>query len=86
MIKIVYAPRFVRDLDKLERDLQEEALEKIKSFYNFRNHKQLKVHKLHGPLKNRYSFSINYDYRIVFIFLSKSKAVFLSIGNHDIYK
>lgn len=86
MIKIVYAPRFIRELGKLEKDLQEEALEKIKSFCNFRNHKQLKTHKLHGPLKNRYSFSINYGYRIVFNFRSKREVVFLSIGNHDIYK
>ena len=86
MIKIVYAPRFVHELGKLERDLQEEVLEKIKSFYNFSNHKQLKVHKLHGHLKNRYSFSVNYEYRIVFNFISKREVVFLSIGDHGIYK
>lgn len=86
MIEIIYAPRFVRELGKLERKLQEESLEKIKSFCNPRNHKQLKVHKLHGPLKNRYSFSINYEYRIVFNFQSKKEVIFLSIGNHDIYK
>lgn len=86
MIKIIYAPRFIRELGKLERGLQGEVLEKIRSFRDPRNHKQLQVHKLHGPLKDRYSFSINYGYRIVFNFLSKSEAVFLSIGNHDVYK
>ena len=86
VIKIIYAPSFGREFIKLGKHLQEEAFEKIKSFQDPKNHKQLKVHKLHGHLKNRYSFTVNYQYRIVFNFLSKNEAVFLSVGDHDVYK
>jgi len=86
VIKVIYAPRFVREFSKLERGLQEEGLKKIKLFQNPKNHGRLKVHKLHGPLKDRYSFSLNYQYRVVFNFLSKDEVVFLAVGNHDVYK
>lgn len=85
-MEIVYAPRFVRELGKLEGAVQREALEKIKLFRDPKNHRQLKVHKLHGRLSDRYSFSVNYEYRIVFNFLSKKEVVFLSMGDHDVYK
>jgi len=86
VIKIIYAPRFVREFAKLEKGLQEEALRKIKLFQSLKNHGRLKVHKPHGPLKNRSSFSVNYQYRIVFFFRSKDEAVFLVVGNHNVYK
>lgn len=81
-------PSFLRALKKLHPALQEEALEKIELFGNTKNHKQLKVHKLKGELKNRHSFSVNYQYRILFQYLDKTKkeAVLLIIGDHDVYK
>lgn len=83
---IVYTPQFVRMLRKLERTLQEEAVEKIELFEKDRAHTQLKVHKLKGKLKNRYSFSVNYQTRIVYTPLSKTEVAFLAIGDHDVYK
>lgn len=84
-IKIHFKPTFVRGFKKMEKNLQEEALEKIELFKDAKNHKQLKVHKLHGVLANRYSFSVNYRFRIVFVYLSKSEAVLLAIGDHEVY-
>ncbi len=45
----------------------------------------LRTHKLSGKLKNLYSFSIEYDFRIVFYFTKDNpvKAVFVDIGTHD---
>ena len=86
MITVVYLPSFIRSFNKLENDLQEEVLEKTELFKREKNHAYLKVHKLHGLLKNRFSFSINYKTRIVFSYLSKTEVAFLAIGNHDIYK
>jgi len=86
VIKIIYTPRFVREFSKLDSAIQVEAHEKIKLFQDPQNHKGLKVHKLHGPLKNFLSFSANYQYRVVFSFLSKNEVVLLMIGNHDVYK
>lgn len=83
---ISYTPSFVRHFNTLENDLQEEVLEKIELSKHPNNHKMLKVRKLTGPLKNRYSFSVNYRIRIVFIYLNKEDALLLAIGTHDIYR
>lgn len=84
---VFYTPSFIRMLDALPDALKEEALEKIDLFRNPNNHRQLKVHKLGGRLKNRYSFSVNYKIRIVFGYSkSNSKEALLhAIGDHDIY-
>jgi mRNA-degrading endonuclease YafQ of YafQ-DinJ toxin-antitoxin module len=86
MVNIVYTPSFVRQFKNLPKDLMEEVYEKINLFKNEKNHKALKVHKLKGRLSGRYGFSVNYKYRIVFIFTTKKEATFLAIGDHDIYK
>jgi mRNA interferase YafQ len=86
MLKIIYAPSFVRQFKKLPDNLKEEILEKIDIFKNISNHKTLKVHKLNGQYKNCYSFSVNYDYRIVFQYENKKEIALLVIGDHDIYK
>ena len=84
-MKISFLPVFVKKFNKLESALQEEVFEKIKLFKDTKNHKQLKVHKLNGVLSGRYSFSVNYKTRIVFTYLSKTEAVLLSIGDHEVY-
>lgn len=85
-MKISFLPVFVKKFNKLESALQEEALEKIELFKDNKNHKQLKVHKLHGILAGRYSFSVNYQTRIVFLYLSKNEAILLAVGDHEVYK
>lgn len=81
---ISYKPSFVRQFNKLDPKLQEETLEKIDLLKKHKNHPLLKVHKLHGHLKERYSFSVNYKTRIVFTYVSK-EVVLLAIGDHAIY-
>jgi mRNA-degrading endonuclease YafQ of YafQ-DinJ toxin-antitoxin module len=85
-MNIAYTPQFVRMFRKLERALQEEAVEKIELFEENPNHLQLKAHKLKGKLKNRYSFSVNYQIRIIYTPISGDEVAFLAIGDHDIYK
>ncbi|MBK5215892.1 MAG: type II toxin-antitoxin system mRNA interferase toxin, RelE/StbE family [Candidatus Pacebacteria bacterium] len=85
-MEILYKPTFIRQLNKLNEDLQEEVLEKIGLFNNKDNHVLLKVHKLHGELKEFYSFSVNYKIRIVFIWSDNNKVILVSIGDHDVYK
>ncbi|MDP3771954.1 MAG: type II toxin-antitoxin system mRNA interferase toxin, RelE/StbE family [bacterium] len=46
----------------------------------------LKTHKLHGKLKDFYSFSVDRKTRIVFRLVGRAKAVFLDVGSHDIYQ
>lgn len=43
----------------------------------------LKTHKLSGKLKDYWSFSVEYDLRVVFYFEDDETAVFVDIGTHD---
>lgn len=47
---------------------------------------RLKTHRLKGKLKNFWSFSITYSYRILFKLTTKNNVIFYDIGNHDIYQ
>ena len=46
---------------------------------------QSKTHKLSGKLKQQWSFTVEYDIRVVFYFTKDKpvKAVFTDIGKHD---
>jgi plasmid maintenance system killer protein len=76
----------VRQINKLDVDLQDEAIEKIELFKHVHNHRLIAVHKLKGRLVGRYSFSVNFKYRIVFKYCSKTEVVLLAIGDHKIYR
>lgn len=86
-MEVFFAPAFVRQLKSLSVGLQEEALEKIEMFGNLKNHRKLKVHKLRGRLKGRYSFSVNFSTRIIFCYLKTKlkEACLLAIGDHEVY-
>lgn len=86
MIGIIYSPFFIRKFNKLENDLQEDVTQKIDLFKDRKNHKMLKVHKLHGRFAGRFGFSVNYKFRIAFRYVTKNEALLLDIGDHDIYK
>ena len=84
---IFLKPRFSKLFQELPNDLQKEVLEKLELFRNPANHKVLRVHKLHGKMKDCYSFSITYSLRVVFRYEDKTKssAVLLAIGDHEVY-
>jgi mRNA-degrading endonuclease YafQ of YafQ-DinJ toxin-antitoxin module len=43
----------------------------------------LKTHKLSGKFKEYWSFSVEYDQRVLFYFNESENAVFVDIGSHD---
>ena len=87
-MEVSFTPGFLRMLKVLPDALREEAIEQIESFKNPTNHERLKVHKLTGRLKGRYGFSVNYNTRIVFCYLTTKpkEALLLAIGDHDVYR
>ena len=87
-LEVRYKPSFLREFKKLETALQEEVREKLILFASPKNHTTLHVHKLHGLLTGRWSFSVNYRYRIVFTYEDKKKSivVLLAIGDHKVYQ
>lgn len=86
MLTVLYKPTFVRQYKKLPEALQQEVKEKIAIFQKNPNHPFLKTHKLKGKLKGFLSFSVNYAYRIIFLYESKNTAVLLTIGDHQVYQ
>jgi addiction module RelE/StbE family toxin len=86
MITVYYTPGFIRQYDKLPESLKTEAKEKIELFKHNQRHTFLKTHKLKGNMSGYYSFSVNYQYRIVFEYDSKTTVALLAIGDHDVYK
>jgi len=88
MITVFFKPKFIRQFNTLETGLQDEVLQKIELFKNPRHHATLRVHKLHGPLKEFFSFSVDYRTRIVFAYEDRQKttAALLAVGNHDVYQ
>jgi len=85
-MKVLYKPTFVRQYKKLPKALQQEVKEKIELFQKDPCHSFLKTHKLKGPLKNCWSFSVNYEHRIVFEYETKTTAALLAVGDHSVYK
>lgn len=85
MLTISFKPSFLRKMNQLDTDLREEVVEKVNLLKDIKNHRLLKVHKLHGPLSGWFSFSVNYKIRIVFEYVSKTEVALLSIGDHNVY-
>ena len=44
---------------------------------------RLKTHKLSGELDNLWSFSVDYDVRVIFSFMETNRVLFIDIGTHD---
>ena len=88
MIQVSFKPSFIKQMNGFEKELADEAVEKIELFKNPKNHQILKVHKLHGRLASCFSFSVDYRIRIVFQYTSRKKneAVLLVIDDHDAYR
>jgi len=57
--------------------------ERLEIFQNNPFDQTLRTHKLSGRLKDLWSFTIEYDLRVVFPFLDGDRALFVDIGTHQ---
>ena len=83
---IVYDTHFVKNFQKLSVDLQKRAILKEKTFKINPLHPSLRLHQLHGKLKDLWSISITKNYRIIFRRQDNGDIFFIYIGKHDLYK
>ncbi len=86
MIEITFSPTFQRAFRKRIKgntDLQTRFWQKIEQFQQDPFQPTLRTHKLSGKMKNTWSFSIEYDARVIYYFTDDGKAVFIDIGTHD---
>lgn len=82
---ILVLPKFVRQYKKLSPEIKKIAVEKEKIFRKNPFDPRLKTHKLLGSLHGFWSFSITYNYRIIFDFGARETVRFYMIGDHDVY-
>ena len=66
-------------------EIEEEFWSRLEIFVIDPFDSKLKTHKLSGKLKGLWSFSIEYDLRVVFFFTNDKpkKAIFVDLGTHD---
>lgn len=85
-IRILFSPNFLKRSKKIPVSVKRKAAEKEFLFRSNMFDPSLKTHKLTGKLKGYCSFSVSYEYRIVFRFISDREVLFVDIGTHGIYK
>ena len=84
--KIYPTNHFIKSYKMLSENIKTVAKKREIVFINNPFDKRLKTHKLKGKLKDYWSYSINYQYRILFRFLDKETVIYHDIGTHEIYK
>jgi addiction module RelE/StbE family toxin len=85
MIEIAFGSSFKRSFKRsIKGNISHEKKfwECLEIFMNNPFEPKLKTHKLSGKLKDLWSFSIEYDIRVVFYFESDNKVVLTDIGSH----
>ena len=86
-MEVAFSDSFKKAFRKRIKDTASEAVfwNKLTLFINDPFQAGLKTHKLSGNLKGLWSFSIEYDIRVVFYFTkdNPAKSVFTDIGSHD---
>ncbi|MEO0012551.1 MAG: hypothetical protein RLZZ535_940 [Cyanobacteriota bacterium] len=86
MIKVSFSSSFLRVFKKRIKGntkLESRFWTKVEVFTNNPFDPSLRTHKLSGKLKDLWSFSVEYDERVLFYFTDDGNAVFIDIGNHD---
>ena len=83
---IIYSPKFGREYKRLPEKIKLIAEQKEQIFRKNPFDPRLRTHKLSGHLEEFWSFSIDYNYRIIFEFANKHTIHFHAVGNHDVYK
>lgn len=84
-MKIFYHLRFKNSYRKISSTVQKKAEKREVIFRKDPFDRRLQTHKLHGELKNLWSFSVDDKYRILFEF-DDSDVIFLDIDDHDVYR
>jgi len=86
MIQIAFSSTFKRSFKgkvRVQKDLEEKFWHRVEIFKENPFDGRLRTHKLSGRLKDLWSFSVEYDVRVIFYFVDDGKVVFVDIGVHD---
>ncbi len=84
-MEILYTARFIRSYKKLPVLVQGDVEKALEDFKRKENHETLRLHKLHGRMKQYHAFSANFEYRIV-VKVEKDCVYCMDVGDHSIYE
>ena len=85
MIEIAFSSSFKRAFKKRiqgNTSLEAHFWERTAIFQKDPFDSRLRTHKLSGQLKDLWSFSIEYDVRVIFSFVDDRRVSFVDIGTH----
>lgn len=85
-MKVFPTSTFKKSFRKLPKEIQETAIKRGRVFRDDPYSHPLKTHKLRGKLSKFWSYSVNYEYRIVFEFIDQKTVIYHDIGTHEVYK
>ncbi len=84
--KISFHPKFLKKLKRLPEHKKKLYRQKELIFKQNVFDPRLGTHKLHGALKEFWSFDIDDSLRVSFEFLDEDKVGFINVGPHTIYE
>lgn len=86
MIEIVLTSSFRRAFKRRIRGnkkLEQRLRDRVATFQTDPFDARLRTHQLSGELEGFWSFSVDYDCRVVFSFVEPHRALFVDIGTHE---
>jgi addiction module RelE/StbE family toxin len=86
MTEVAFSSSFKRAFKKRiagRKELEAKFWRHVEVFTRDPHDARLRTHKLSGELRDFWSFSVEYDVRVVFQFSAKNRALFTDIGTHD---
>lgn len=82
-MEIRTSAHFERRYKKLPQVVKEKAKKQEKLFIANCFDPRISTHKLHGKDAGKWAYSVDYEYRIKFLFLDGDIVLYLDIGTHD---
>ena len=86
MTEVAFSSSFKRAFKKRiagQSAAEERFWQRVAWFASNPHDPRLRTHKLSGKLKEQWSFTVEYDVRVLFYFSTPTKVVFTDIGTHD---
>lgn len=84
-IEVSFSSTFKKAFKRISKNklTEQRFWDKTELFISDPFHPQLKTHRLSGKLKDLWSFSVEYDLRVIFYFENKARVIFIDIGTHN---
>ncbi len=85
MIAVAFSSSFKRGFKKISKNktLEKKFWERMEIFIENPYDSRLRTHKLSGKLHELWSYTVDYDLRVIFYFVDKSNAIFIDLGTHN---